>query len=112
MQCGATFDRTSFKILFLLCAAPFTSTDDQVRTLAERLRAKGCKFSGTFPTPREIASEKAKKDRERDLEDIDASLILDDSARRFRRSVKAEAPPKKQQSDAGSGSDSEASFDC
>ena len=93
-----------------------SSPEAQCRVLRERLRAKGVKFKGGFPTQKEIAAQKAETEKLRDLEDIDSSAILQPGSKRGRASANASISKTAKKNDAdldgSSDDDSEASFDC
>jgi len=84
MQLGPTF----FKGLAEL------DLEEKVDEMRDRLNAKDAVFAGSFPKLKEIQAAKKVKEREKDLEGIDTSLILDSGSRRQRKSsVKLADPP-------------------
>jgi hypothetical protein len=59
--------------------------EERVTEMRTRLKEKGAIFKGAVPTKQEIAAAKRVKDRERDLEGIDTSLIIEESSKRVRK---------------------------
>tara|TARA_B110000208_G_C11335740_1_gene271776 strand:+ start:88 stop:411 length:324 start_codon:yes stop_codon:yes gene_type:complete len=55
--------------------------DERVTVLARRLRDKGATFKGNTPTASVISKAKARTERRKMLEGLDASLILDSPVR-------------------------------
>ncbi|GBG28909.1 Hypothetical Protein FCC1311_051302 [Hondaea fermentalgiana] len=60
---------------------------DKLRELRIRAREKGFEFNGQYPKQTDVSRARAKRERSRDLEDIDTSNII--SAPRSRRSSRA-----------------------
>jgi len=60
---------------------PEMTQDEKIKVLRKRLKEKGAKFYNV-PTAADIAAAKAKRDREKDLEGIDLSNVIEDGKRR------------------------------
>ena len=61
------------------------STTEAEEILRDRLHGAGVSFAGSYPSSRDISAAKRKKEKERELEGIDTSLIIGD--RRSRRAA-------------------------
>lgn len=59
--------------------------DDKISMLSQRLRSRGAEFKGEAPTAQDIARARAVRQREMDLDGIDASNILSSTDRKKRR---------------------------
>lgn len=72
-----------------------SSTDEAEEILRERLAEAGIRFTGPYPSSRDVAAAKKKRARDKELEDIDTSLIITDDIRPRRSSAHAVsyAPP-------------------
>lgn len=53
------------------------STDEAEEVVRDRLEEAGVRFSGRYPSARDISGAKKKRARDKELEDIDTSLIID-----------------------------------
>ncbi|CAH0489328.1 unnamed protein product [Peronospora farinosa] len=62
-----------------------TSTADAEEILRDRLHDTGISFAGAYPSSREISAAKRKREKEKELEGIDTSLII--SSGRSRRAA-------------------------
>ena len=80
------------------------SHEEKVKTLRKRLKEKGAKFD-MVPTAADIRVAKAKKDKEKDLEGIDVSNVIEDGRRRRGGDARPSAP--KPQARSGNESSSE-----
>lgn len=85
------------------------SLEEKVKGIRRKLREKGAKFSGDFPTKDEIEKAKKIKEKEKDLEGIDLGNIIDMGSRR--RAATTPQLPAKYKEASASESDSEAFSD-
>jgi hypothetical protein len=53
------------------------SVDEAEEVVRDRLEEAGVQFSGRYPSARDISAAKKKRARDKELEDIDTSLIID-----------------------------------
>jgi hypothetical protein len=61
--------------------AAIEDADERADEMASRLRAKGLSIAGDTPSKQEISAARQAKEKERDLDGMDASLILDGGGR-------------------------------
>lgn len=57
------------------------SVEEAEDIVRDRLQDAGVRFNGSYPSSRDISAAKKKRDREKELEGMDTSLIIPDSGR-------------------------------